>query len=174
MVLQPCVFQGDTSSATPALGRKYCSRDLRFFNLFIQLSDMSVHEVIVYADSSVSKGNRSGVAVADLSWSTSYRLRKDVRTIGGIKEMDDFLQPEGIETMDEPEFRLVSQQPMSLGSRGLGLAHRVADHRFAYDALIKTETQSTAGNIDIQSLSTQLKQSLDGLDDRHQDLRGTL
>ena len=88
--------------------------------------------------------------------------------------MDDFLQPEGIETMEQPGSKLVSQQPMSLGSKSLGLAHRVVDHRFAYNALIKTETESTAGTIDMQTLATQLKQSLDGLADHHQDLRGTL
>jgi RNA polymerase I-specific transcription initiation factor RRN6 len=174
MVLQPCTYQGDTASATPGLGRDYFTRNLRFFNLFMLLSDMSVHEAILCADSLAYSGARRDEAVADLSWSTAYRPRKDVRTIAGIREMDGFLQPEGIENVEQPESKLPSQEPILLESKATGLAHRITDHRFIFDALVKPDVESTGGTIDIQTIASQLKQSLNSPDDHREQLRGTL
>lgn len=169
MVLQPCIYQGDTASATPGLGRDYFARNLRFFNLFMLLSDLSVHETILCA----SGGKRDG-SVADLAWSTSYRPRKDVRTVGEIREMDGFLQPEDIETMEQPESKLPSQDPILLESKATGLAHRIANHRFLFDALVEQDVEPTDRKIDIQTIASQLKQLLGRPTDHLEQLRGTL
>ncbi|KAF1919926.1 RNA polymerase I-specific transcription-initiation factor-domain-containing protein [Ampelomyces quisqualis] len=174
MALEPCIFQGDTSSAAPGLGREYFGRNLHFFNLSVLLSDMSVHEIILYADYAGPNGARRDKEVVELSWITAYRPRKNVRTIEGIREMDGLLQPEGIETIVQPESRLPSQQLIPLEPKATGLAHRVADHRFVYDALIKTDMEPTAGRIDIRTVAAQLKQSLDSSTDHLQQFCGTL
>lgn len=163
VILEPCRFQGDTSSSTQSAGRAYLARGLNFYKLFMLRSNLSLHETIVYATPSMASDATSNEdEVKDLSWTVVFRPKKAVRTIGDIQEMDDFLQFEGIEAMDEPESKLPLQIPRLTDHTVMDTAHRVVEHRSLYDALSHGDagTDKTAGSISVPVMATQLRELL--------------
>jgi RNA polymerase I-specific transcription initiation factor RRN6 len=117
-----------------------------------------VHESIIYTASSSSSSGSPAIennhSVEDLVWTIIYRPRKDVRTIGGIQEMDDFLEPEGIEAMEEPVSKLPLQVPNLTNGKKSNLANRAVDHRPLYDALTRDHIgeEENGGAVDIPSV----------------------
>ena len=155
VTMEPCRFQGNVSSSTQGLGRRYFAEGFAFYKLFMLRSDLSVHESIIYtASSSGSTTNESNHSVEDLVWTIIYRPRKDVRTIGGIQEMDDFLEPEGIEAMEEPVSKLPLQVPTLTNGKKANMANRAVDHRPLYDALTRNHTgeEENGGAVDVPSV----------------------
>jgi RNA polymerase I-specific transcription initiation factor RRN6 len=162
LAIEPCVFQGHSSSNKSGLGREYIARGLRFFKLFMLQSDLSVHEAILYATSSSNGGESHGSTVKDVSWTRAYRPRKDVRTVRRVHEMDDFLELEGMEPSEEPVSKLASQAPKWVESKDIHTAHRVVNHRTIYDALIQKNSTgvSIAEFVSVPTVVEQLRQLL--------------
>jgi RNA polymerase I-specific transcription initiation factor RRN6 len=176
VTMEPCRFQGDTISTSPSLGRAYLRRGFTFYKLFMLKSDLSLHEILLYATSS-SNANTSlyNDAVEDLFWTITYRPKKDVRTIGDIQEMDDFLEPEGIWAIEEPIPKRPMQVPKSTNGKVLDIAHRAVDHRSLYDALSRSGvSEEPEGNIDVPTLVTRLQEVLMTIMDTSQVPLGTL
>lgn len=153
--MEPCRFQGDVSSSTQSRGRTYLAEGFTFYKLFMLRSDLSVHESIIYAASSAgSTTTENDHSVEDLVWTIIYRPRKDVRTIGGIQAMDDFLELEGIVAMEEPVSKLPLQVPTLTNGKQANLANRAVDHRPLYDALTRNHTgeEENGGAVDAPSV----------------------
>jgi RNA polymerase I-specific transcription initiation factor RRN6 len=176
VAMEPCRYQGDTTSSIPSLGRAYLAQGLSFYKLFMFRSNLSVHEIIVYATPSTAARETSRDEVKDLSWTIVFRPKKAVRTIGDIQEMDDFLQPEGIEAMTEPQSKLLSQVPRLTDRTEMDTTHRVVEHVLLYNTLShdESDTGTTAMSLSVPVMVTQLRMRLSDSDYNAEPPMGTL
>lgn len=167
LILEPCEFRVKESAyATRGLGRQYPSRGLLFFRLFILRSNLGVYETVLCTEPLVDGDIDQDGMIGDLSWSKVYHERNP-HTAHYVQEMDDFLQPEGIEPMDYPELKLVAQIPTYLHAEEISIPQRLVDHRLLYDAIVhQPPLSSDSGSIDVPRLMNHVKQTLqdpDGL-----------
>jgi RNA polymerase I-specific transcription initiation factor RRN6 len=162
ITMELCVFQGDLTSNNLGSGRQYIARGLRFFKLFMLRSDLSVHESILYATSPLIRGEGHDATVRNVSWTRAYRPRHDVRTVRKVQEMDDFVELEGMETLEVPVSKLASQAPKVVEGKEMDTAHRVVDHRTIYDALLQRRSTGIAAAelVDIPTVVKQLAELL--------------
>jgi hypothetical protein len=176
VTMEPCLFQGDTSSNTPSHGRAYFRQGLTFNKLFMLRSDLSVHESIVYATSTGGITKAEDAHIEDLFWTVIYRPKSNVRTIRDIQEMDDFLEPEGIEAITEPTSKLPLQVPTLTDKKRRDSARRTVDNRTLYRALIRNDhsDEETARTVNVPSLVTRLQEMFMDLTDIAQLPLGTL
>jgi RNA polymerase I-specific transcription initiation factor RRN6 len=175
--MEPCPNDGDVSRSLPSLGRSYFERGLRFYKLFMLQSDLSVHEIILYTG--LSEGSHlteQRDAVKDIFWTTAYPRRRRVRTLGGIREMDDFLEPAGIEVLQRPTSKLPLQGTPRAQRKTINKTHRLVDQTLIYDLLTRMEFEQDASStaVNIPIVVTQLKQLLAGQPDPAQLPLGTL
>ncbi|KAH8724887.1 RNA polymerase I-specific transcription initiation factor RRN6-like protein [Phaeosphaeriaceae sp. PMI808] len=177
LIMEPLRFQGDVRPDNPGLGRSYCAQGLQFYKLFALRSDLSVHEMIVHAHPFTgSSATPHQSSVEDLSWSISYRPRKVVQSARAMQDMDDFLDTEGVKTLENPLSRLAPQTPWWMHSRSVGTAQNMADLRLVYDALNQDasggETSSTT--VDVVVVTSRAKELLASTSDLSQLPIGTL
>jgi RNA polymerase I-specific transcription initiation factor RRN6 len=154
--MEPLLSQGDVGSSSEGLGRLYFAQGLRFYKLFVLRSDLSIHEAIVYCTT------QPNAKVEDITWSRVYQPNKSVRTIGTIQELDDFLEPDGIEAMDSPLSKLPSQTPEYMQGDEHNTARRVSDHTLLYDTLTQKETTTANGSVVIAQMKQLLAENSDG------------
>ena len=150
VIMDPLPFQGDVGSQSEGLARSYLAQGLRFYKLFVIRSDLSIHEAVVYCTT------QPHAKVEDIAWSKVDTLNKTVRTIGTIQEMDDFVEPEGIEALDGPLSKFTSQGPECVQGEDDNTARRVSDHTLLYDALTGKEMNT----IDVAVVTAQMEQLL--------------
>jgi RNA polymerase I-specific transcription initiation factor RRN6 len=164
-IMEPCPFEGDASLNLPGLGRSYFARGLQFYKLFMLQSDLSMHEIIVYAQlGEHSNSTEQCDAVQEISWTTVYPRRRDGRTIRSNREMDDFLELPGIDALQHPMPKLPLRSSPWLQRKPTDEAHRIVDQRLIYDILTRPELEREAptATIDIPVVINQLKQLLAG------------
>ena len=153
VIMDPLPFQGDVGSHPEGLARSYLAQGLRFYKLFVIRSDLSIHEAVVYCTTQLH------AKVEDIAWSKVDQLNKTVRTIGTIQEMDDFVEPEGIEALDGPLSKFTSQGPGCVQGEDDNTARRVSDHTLLYDALTGKE-MNTIDVADVTDVTAQMAQLL--------------
>lgn len=160
IVMEPCRFQGDTTSSEPSLGRTYFARGLQFYKIFMLQSNLSVHESILYTVPPSTSWSEDE-AVTNVTWTRIFRPRKDVR-IPNSDEMHNFIVPGGIEATNKPISNLRLPAPESDEEENEGRVYRVVDHRLVYDALTRQRDggETTAGTIDVPTVTAQVRQSI--------------
>jgi RNA polymerase I-specific transcription initiation factor RRN6 len=158
IAIEPCRYQGDTVSSELGLGRTYFARGLRFYKAFMLQSDLSVHETILYVGPSPG-ADLEHEAVEDVTWTRAYQPRNDARIALG-DEMDNFLEPEGIEAMNKPITNFAIQSSESEEEESMISVGRVVDHRLIYDALTRKHRGSETASIDVPTITARVRQSL--------------
>ncbi|KAF2129252.1 hypothetical protein P153DRAFT_431243 [Dothidotthia symphoricarpi CBS 119687] len=144
-------------------GRLYMETDLRFYQLFVTLSDLSVREVIVYAhESDAGESGQPEVAVDDIMWSNVIRPRKEVRAARENNETDHFVVADGPTTTDVLRSKMTMQVPESVQAQGQGSLQKARDYRLLHDALTRkrSDHEATSESIGLSIVTTQLEQML--------------
>jgi RNA polymerase I-specific transcription initiation factor RRN6 len=160
VVMEPCRYQGDTTSSETGLGRTYFARGLQFYKVFMLQSNLSVHESILYIVPP-SNGHSEDETVANVTWTRIFRPRKDVR-VANSDEMHNFIVPEGIEAMNKPISNLASPALESDEEESASRAPRLVDHRLVYDALTRKHDggEIRATTIDVPTVTAQVRDSI--------------
>lgn len=165
IVVEPCEFRVNESSYSQSLGQRYHSRGFEFYRLFLLNSNLGVHEAVLHSTALLDGGVQQDEAIRDLCWSKVYR--NHTQTSRYVQEMDDFLEPEGIEPMEFPELKHSAQKPAFPDVKDIAFAQRTIDHRPLYDAVVHGQRvlDLDRGSMDVPTLIERIKQTLDYPDD---------
>lgn len=165
IVVEPCQFRVRKSPYSRSHGRRYHTRGLDFYRLFMLRSNLGVYEGVLYSVPLPNKAVEQEDALEDLAWSKVYR--KGHKTARHIQEMDDWLQPEGIEPMDLPESKLLAQIPAFPDFKDITFAQRMVDHGFLYNVMVHPQPirDTDRGELNVSTLLDRIKRTLDNPDE---------
>jgi RNA polymerase I-specific transcription initiation factor RRN6 len=149
--MEPLQFQHDTRSETQGPGRTYAAQETRFYKMFALQSELSVHEATMYAHGAMHS------KIDPIGWSTVYRMRREVRSVNHIEELDDFLTTAGLQALDKPTSKLALQAP--IWTQSLNTTRRTTDHSRLYDALTRKEGE-IATTVDVPVVARELRHFL--------------
>lgn len=162
--LEPLYFgERGQKGRDPGPGHLYMQSNLRFYRLFITLSDLSVHQVIMHIHETDTAGStQHGIAVDDIMWSNVLHPRKELRAIREYDETDEFVVADGLRSTDALRPKLPLQAPQWAQAQAQGLLQNARDYKSLYHALTRKNLgdEAASESIDISVVASQLKHML--------------
>lgn len=121
-------------------GHEYLNSDIRFYRLSAMLSDLSVHQTILYShESDIESTVRTKLLVEPFSWATIVHPRRHIPSETLVElDDDDLIVPDGIETMSVPKVMRPYRTPKMVKRRAptsLQNTGQAVDFSFMYDGL---------------------------------------
>jgi hypothetical protein len=127
-------------------GRTCQDRGVWFFQLTVVLSDLSMHQVLLYSQ---SYGDvESALLVEPTAWvKTTRRARCHATNLVDDSDLiDAFIEPDGLVCAKEPCLKRPNKPPKPIESRALASTRHLLDYTLLYEKLLESSLPSTAEN----------------------------
>ncbi|ORY09601.1 RNA polymerase I-specific transcription initiation factor RRN6-like protein [Clohesyomyces aquaticus] len=162
-------FGGDDNLLPTGPGHDYMSSDVQFYRLSVTLSDLSLHETLLYALAPPQEDrSKISTVVERPEWSLIVHSRAGQRSRELVDNIEDFVVPDGIGQDSAPRFRRPFQSPRLVrgrGSRASGSAQARSGNVLAncgslYEALVAGAQSNDRETVDITTLMEGVKRML--------------
>jgi RNA polymerase I-specific transcription initiation factor RRN6 len=138
-------------------GHVYFNNDVRFYRLSAMLSDLSVHQLILYShEPEISTATQMRLVVKPLGWATIVHPRRQMlmETLIDVDD-DNFVVQDEIEASTMPKFKKPYRTPKIVNDRKTTAsqsAGAVVNLDYLYDALTSNEAAPVEGeNVEVES-----------------------
>ncbi|CAO2654746.1 Nn.00g114790.m01.CDS01 [Neocucurbitaria sp. VM-36] len=144
------------------LGFSYMEKGIQFHRLFSICSDLSVHELVVYAHKLGADLSHSDLTVEDFTHSLIRQSRRDASRKEVIDVDNDFIVPNGLKAVEAPKSKTMSQEPKRIQIQDRASLRDDKDYRTLYSALSQTDTSvvEVSKSVDFEAVTNQLQQIL--------------
>lgn len=141
-----------------SLGRYYMEHGIKFYRLIVALSDLSIHEALLY--SRELETDTDGIMPFD--WSLVKHHRRNASRKDTVDNQDDLITPDGLNAVDSPKSKTPLQAPQWTLTQDQPFWHNSLDYDLLYDVL--TSTNGIEGKadqfMDIQTVADHVEQML--------------
>jgi RNA polymerase I-specific transcription initiation factor RRN6 len=149
-------YEGGHKHYEADAGHVYFNNDVRFYRLSAMLSDLSVHQLILYShEPEISTAAQMRLVVKPLGWATIVhpRRRMLMETLIDVDD-DNFVVQDGIEASTMPKIKKPYQTPKivkDLKTTASQSAGAVVNLGYLYDALTSNEAALEGENVEVES-----------------------
>jgi RNA polymerase I-specific transcription initiation factor RRN6 len=150
----------------PGPGRSYREKDIKFFRLYVTLSDLTVHELVVHIqDPNSDEPNDGDPSVEGFKRSIIRHPRRDTSKHEVITGEGEFILPDGLTTIEAPRSKTESQMPK--WGQVHTILHGARDNELVVAALSRSEHRENGvpNSVDVEVVTNQIKEMLE--DDFH-------
>jgi hypothetical protein len=153
--LDPMQFGVQTQSTLKAgPGSSYMEAGLKFYQLSVALSDLSVYQTIVYIPE--GEGAQSASLVRTIEWDKVVHAKHSLYASLDLDDIHDFVVPDGLDDLAAPVSKADSQVPKRLAVQDPNASNRCIDNTLLYTVL--TSNTSVPDSTEVNVILNRIEQ----------------